>query len=805
LWSENAYGIYKKMQMEYIGSRSTNGSKAMRDRLAAMACAMLLMCQGSAIAQDWAYRAGALGLIDPSTLAPTLTIPVRRVDAMASDAAAGLWYALPGSIVHRDSTGSQVLEVSTARLGFLDKVAWMAGDAYSGEVWASDGVRLTALAPTGEVRAVRPLGAKPVALVIGGDSQPWLLEKARLLRLRRDGSPAQVFDLRPLLGEEARYLALDDFNGRTWVLGERRAVAFDGSGSVAGRFAMASPGRGACVMPGADGLWVLTAAALELRDPSGQLLRRTGLASLGVARAAGLACHWVRQEIWLPHEAGIVRVGTSGSRAGSVALGNVLRVEPVSLRVLPVMRLVQPPAAALTNDPRPLFELALGADCPVGPCPSLPTYLDRARIDATLDGRAISPSIQVDNATATATYQPQDPLGEGVHRFVATLADRFGRTSSPLDASVTVDTVPPVFVRLTPEDGTVLSGTQAIVSGTVDDADARVVFEDQAKVGAVALTAPPGSFSFSVSLQPGTNVFSLSAIDPAGNVTRRSLRIGRTAEGIVATVVTPLDGATVQRDSVVVRGTFQADGQRVGVSVNGEPAALVGGEFHAQVPLEPGTNVLEVRLTTADGRTSTRTLTVTRQGTLRFRVNATPATGIAPNEVRFDVGPLDARGVARIQIDYQGDGTIDASTLNPAAELRFTYAQPGVYQARVIVTDTVGDREEHMVQVAVLDLAALDGELKGLLQTMLSSLRAGNVDAALQAFSPSVQGRYRDLFQRAGANLPTAVERLGTVQDGSIFGSMAEYVMVQDRPSGPKAYFVYLMKARDGLWRIQQM
>ena len=121
------------------------------------------------------------------------------------------------------------------------------------------------------------------------------------------------------------------------------------------------------------------------------------------------------------------------------------------------------------------------------------------------------------------------------------------------------------------------------------------------------------------------------------------------------------------------------------------------------------------------------------------------------------------------------------------------------------MTDAAGAQESHDVQVVVQDLATLDQDLRAVVATMLSDLRAGDLEAALHAFSPAVRPRYRALFELARTNLAGAVDGLGIVQDGSIVGPLAEYVMVQDRPTGPKAYFVYFIRARDGLWRIQQM
>src|SRR5690606_3883327 len=134
----------------------------------------------------------------------------------------------------------------------------------------------------------------------------------------------------------------------------------------------------------------------------------------------------------------------------------------------------------------------------------------------------------------------------------------------------------------------------------------------------------------------------------------------------------------------------------------------------------------------ADGVLLTRTVTVTRQGERSFQARAWPAVGIAPHDVSFDVDELGVRAAATVRIDYQGDGTVDFSTTDPSANPRFTYQVPGVYTARLIVTDTAGEQESHDVQVVVQDLATLDQHLRAVVATMLSDLRAGDLEAALR-------------------------------------------------------------------------
>jgi hypothetical protein len=76
-------------------------------------------------------------------------------------------------------------------------------------------------------------------------------------------------------------------------------------------------------------------------------------------------------------------------------------------------------------------------------------------------------------------------------------------------------------------------------------------------------------------------------------------------------VTTPRDMAVVRSETVEVRGTVSPPA--AGVRVLGQAARVSGGTFSALVPLEPGTNVIDV-LATARGRGPAMTaLRVTRE------------------------------------------------------------------------------------------------------------------------------------------------------------------------------------------------
>ena len=105
----------------------------------------------------------------------------------------------------------------------------------------------------------------------------------------------------------------------------------------------------------------------------------------------------------------------------------------------------------------------------------------------------------------------------------------------------------------------------------------------------------------------------------------------------------------------------------------------------------------------------------------------------------------------------------------------------------------------------VVNVAMIDTKLRGIYAGMLARLKAGDIEGALKAFTPSGVEQYRPVFEDLRLNLFTIADQLGTIVDGSIMGGLAEYIVVQDTPTGKQAFLMYFLQGGDGTWRISQM
>jgi len=252
----------------------------------------------------------------------------------------------------------------------------------------------------------------------------------------------------------------------------------------------------------------------------------------------------------------------------------------------------------------------------------------------------------------------------------------------------------------------------------------------------------------------------------------------------------------------MVSGTWSGP-PNTGITVNGVVAATDGNRFYAQVPLQPGTNLLNAVATAPDGATATQGVTVTSTGPAPVRLVASFIQGIAPWNVSFGIS--SSTGITRIEADYNGDGTVDFASTDPKAVLQYTYATPGTYQARFSVTDGQGNNHILSQVIVVVSVATMDATLRSTYSGMLARLRAGNIDGALTAFTVSVNQKYRTVFAALGPSLSSVVDQLGAIQDGMISSEFAEYSIVRNLPDGQQAFLIYFIRGADGVWRIDAM
>lgn len=134
-------------------------------------------------------------------------------------------------------------------------------------------------------------------------------------------------------------------------------------------------------------------------------------------------------------------------------------------------------------------------------------------------------------------------------------------------------------------------------------------------------------------------------------------------------------------------------------------------ENFARVFTDPGTYTVSVTVTDAQGNSDTKSEDIQVLVGPDVVADADPRVGTAPLEVTFSGVASDADGaIARYQWDFTDDGSFDTSDATTADAL-FTYSSPGLYTARLRVTDTDGLTKEDTVVISVGEPPVLDASV----------------------------------------------------------------------------------------------
>ncbi|MDQ1832632.1 hypothetical protein [Massilia scottii] len=198
-----------------------------------------------------------------------------------------------------------------------------------------------------------------------------------------------------------------------------------------------------------------------------------------------------------------------------------------------------------------------------------------ASVKLTIDGVDVSAQ---SNKTATAlSYRPAQPLGQGVHTAVISLADLAGHGATAT-WTFTVDSIMPVLSAPLPAAASTVSARSAIsvqyadLGGTGIDAAGTVLTLDGINITAQALASATGiSYTPAQNLAAGNHSVSVSIKDMAGNKAQAQWSFAVAGTGPVAINPLPANGAVLAADAIPVISATIQDG---GAGMDGIAATL---------------------------------------------------------------------------------------------------------------------------------------------------------------------------------------------------------------------------------------
>lgn len=272
------------------------------------------------------------------------------------------------------------------------------------------------------------------------------------------------------------------------------------------------------------------------------------------------------------------------------------------------------------------------------------TLLNNGQI--TFGGSAAEPVTQVTvngvaaQAGSNGGYTLPVTLAEGSNSLTVTATDRAGnRTTSTI--TVNLDSTQPAAPLLDP----LVTPTRTAVTTVFGQAEANATVKLFNNGGLIVTITADGNGLFSVAnvaLTEGSNPFTATATDAAGNVSQLSvpLTLLLDTKAPVITVAAPQTGAVISAAQVTIIGTV--DEPLASLTVNGAATPLGSLTFEYVLTLAAGENSALITATDLAGNVATTTIIIQRDSTPPKVVIVAPLNGLLTNNLQIQVsGTMD--------------------------------------------------------------------------------------------------------------------------------------------------------------------
>ena len=266
---------------------------------------------------------------------------------------------------------------------------------------------------------------------------------------------------------------------------------------------------------------------------------------------------------------------------------------------------------------------------------------------------------------------------------------------------------------------------------------------------------------------------------------------------------TPTDNSTITGPDVTVTGTIiNSTGAETGITVNGQPATISGSRFTANhVPLQDGTNSINITATDANGLTTTTTRTITAQAGHYLRISSNVDSGTGPLTVSLR---LDGSfTIANPSVSIAGPVAVTPVFGESQSEFTVTLNVEGQYTITASAVRDDGNTYTDSVVVTVISKNQLDALLRAKWEGMRTALAAGDVNTAVTNFNPLSREIYRKQFTNLTASLPTIAAGMGNIMLVKAEDDQAEFDMRDTIDGIEYSFYLLFVKGGDGIWTIR--
>ncbi len=311
---------------------------------------------------------------------------------------------------------------------------------------------------------------------------------------------------------------------------------------------------------------------------------------------------------------------------------------------------------------------------------------------------------------------------EGADQVISGLARDVAGNTAAASVSLDIDRTAPLLTITSPENGAIIGGLEATVTGEVSDGLSGVT---TVSCGGASVPVTNGQFTCTVALEAGENTLSFAATDAAGNTANAS-RTVRVAAAPVVHITEPASFSFVNISPITVRGTVSDPNATV--TVGGIATPLSGGVFSVQVPLVEGNNNITAVAQSASGIAGTGAVQVTLDTTPPHVTIYSPADGAVTTDDRITVSGLVNDIVVGTVNDQQAQVTVNGVSAS-VANRSFAALNVPLQIGENVISATARDRvgNAYAAQITIRREAVTGAHI----QTVVGDAQTGAIGAIL--------------------------------------------------------------------------
>lgn len=506
--------------------------------------------------------------VDADTNQIITALPLHEPKALAVDNKDGSLRVLTEKTIFKfSSDGVNLWDKSLAALG-LEEGKHLALVSYDSSLWLASGNRLIHLDSGGHKLSEISVPDHIQLIAIALDESLWIVGGRRIWHYAPSGALLSSHALSNVIKGKATHMMVDSLGNHLWISSKSQLTQFELNNLSKTTLAVAlpTPLDELTIDPLTGTLWATSKARLLAYASNGTVMLNIGLAPLGVDKPASIAYDPQKKNLWLGYKDGAARISPEGNLLAHVSLNKKVKAIGVpSLLIMPKLTLVQPADAAVIDNATPIISVHLDALCFDVPCGFAPHRYGHYEVIATLNGQPVGNLFHIEASSGQASYTPSNALPEGRNTIRVQARDRFGHISNLIDSSFTVDSRVLKILDVSPVEGSVLTGSQVIVSGTY-----RGPVNTGITVNGVIAAISGDKFYVSVPLQPDSNTITIIATTPDGLTATHSLSVTNGRLASVRVSAMPSEGPTPLKVTFSVESTNEKTVHYINADFDGD-------------------------------------------------------------------------------------------------------------------------------------------------------------------------------------------------------------------------------------------